>query len=356
MHRRLVGSLAFLIILLTLAASAGVAHATPISQKRAQYQQAVEQIQALDTKLELAVERYNEATAKLTIVKAQIAANKRRLTAARFELAWARQQLRERVVALYKQRPTDVVDVFLGSKSFDDLLTQIAYMEKLGAQDAQIVDSIERLKARIVKQRAALLAARKEAARLVERRKSERASVATALQARQELAGKLKSEIRRMEAEARAAARAAARRAAAAAAAAQQAAQAAPQRDAPSSTAYAPPPGSGHSGAVAIAQRYLGVPYVWGGASPSGFDCSGLTMYVYAQLGISLPHAASMQYGYGTHVSRSQLAPGDLVFFGVPIHHVGIYAGGGSMIHAPHTGAVVRYDPLHSDFSGATRL
>ena len=91
MHRRLVGSLAFLIILLTLAASAGVAHATPISQKRAQYQQAVEQIQALDTKLELAVERYNEATAKLTIVKAQIAANKRRPTAARRRRAGVRQ-------------------------------------------------------------------------------------------------------------------------------------------------------------------------------------------------------------------------------------------------------------------------
>jgi cell wall-associated NlpC family hydrolase len=362
MHRRLVGSLAFLIILLSLGLSASIAHATPISEKRAQYRQAVEQIHALDTKLELAVERYNEATAKLQIVKAQVTDNKRRLTVARIQLSWARQRLRERVIALYKQRPTDVVDVFLGSKSFDDLLTQIAYMQKLGAQDAQIVDSVERLKARIVKERAALLAARKEAARLVEQRKSERASVASALQARQELASSLKSEISRMEAAARARARAAARRAAAAAAAAQQAAQqaaqaaqSAPRTDIPS-VPVSVPAGPGHSDAVAIAQRYLGVPYVWGGASPSGFDCSGLTMYVYAQLGISLPHAASMQYGYGTHVSRDQLMPGDLVFFGIPIHHVGIYAGGGVMIDAPYTGAVVRYDSLHSDFSGATRL
>jgi cell wall-associated NlpC family hydrolase len=354
MHRRLVGSLAFLLIFVILAVCAGVAQATPISDKRAQYKQAVQQIEALNTKLELAVERYNKAAGELEAVKAKVADNKRRLKLARYHLAMARARLRERVVALYKQRPTDVVDVVFGSKSFDDLLTQIAYMQKLSSQDSRIVDSIERLKAQIVEQRAALLAARKQAARLVARAENEKNAVASAIQQRQELASKLKSDIKRMEAEARAAARRAAARAAAAAAAAQQAAQAAPR-----TVAVLAPAGSGHSSAVAIAQRYLGVPYVWGGASPSGFDCSGLVMYVYAQLGISLPHNAAMQYGYGTHVSRDQLIPGDLVFFGysaASIHHVGIYAGGGSMIDAPYTGAVVRYDPLSSDYCGATRL
>ena len=105
-----------------------------------------------------------------------------------------------------------------------------------------------------------------------------------------------------------------------------------------------------------IALRYLGVPYVWGGASPSGFDCSGLVMYVYAQLGVSLPHSAAMQYDCGTHVSRDQLEPGDLVFYGSPIHHVGIYVGNGDMIDAPYTGASVRIDPLQSDYAGATRI
>jgi peptidoglycan DL-endopeptidase CwlO len=161
MHRRLVGSLAFLTILLTVALSSGVAQANPISQKRAEYKQAVAQVEALNAKLELAVEHYNEATAKLQAVKAKVSENKRRLSIARYELTVARQRLRERVVALYKQRPTDVVDVVLGSKSFDDLLTQIAYMEKLSSQDSQIVDSIERLKAQIEERRAALLAARK---------------------------------------------------------------------------------------------------------------------------------------------------------------------------------------------------
>jgi cell wall-associated NlpC family hydrolase len=102
--------------------------------------------------------------------------------------------------------------------------------------------------------------------------------------------------------------------------------------------------------------NYLGSPYRWGGSSPSGFDCSGFTMYVYSQVGISLPHSSSAQYGSGTHVSRSELQPGDLVFFGSPIHHVGMYVGNGNMIDAPYTGVSVRIDPLQSNYAGATRV
>lgn len=97
-----------------------------------------------------------------------------------------------------------------------------------------------------------------------------------------------------------------------------------------------PSSGSGSS-AVSIAYQYLGVPYVYGGASPSGFDCSGFTMYVYNQLGISLPHGATPQLKYGTYVSRSELQPGDLVFFSdgsYPASHVGIYVGDDQFIHA----------------------
>jgi hypothetical protein len=102
--------------------------------------------------------------------------------------------------------------------------------------------------------------------------------------------------------------------------------------------------------AVALAYQFLGIPYVWGGATPTGFDCSGLTMYVYRQLGIKLGHYTGFQYYEGRHVSRDQLEPGDLVFFhansaGVP-QHEGMYIGSGAFIHAPHTGDVVRVSSL----------
>jgi peptidoglycan DL-endopeptidase CwlO len=112
---------------------------------------------------------------------------------------------------------------------------------------------------------------------------------------------------------------------------------------------------------VQIAETQLGVPYVFGGASPSGFDCSGLTMWVYAQLGISLAHYTGFQWTAGPHVPYDQLAPGDLVFFEPTIGHVGIYIGGGSFIHAPHTGDVVKISSLSdswyaANYQGAVRV
>ncbi len=102
--------------------------------------------------------------------------------------------------------------------------------------------------------------------------------------------------------------------------------------------------------AALLARRYLGVPYVWGGASPSGFDSSGLTMFVYAQLGAALGHGATDQQHSATPIPLSKLRRGDLVFFGSArySHHVGIYIGKGRMIHAPHTGSVVRIDRVSS--------
>ncbi len=116
-----------------------------------------------------------------------------------------------------------------------------------------------------------------------------------------------------------------------------------------------------HPEAVDIARQYLGIDYVWAGASPSGgFDCSGLVLYVYAQLGINMPHFARSQYDCGIHIAYSALMPGDLVFFGSSIetiHHVGIYIGNGQFIHAPQTGDVVKISNLSSrtDLVGACR-
>jgi cell wall-associated NlpC family hydrolase len=110
--------------------------------------------------------------------------------------------------------------------------------------------------------------------------------------------------------------------------------------------------------AIAFAYDRLGTPYLWGGtgtASDNGeFDCSGLTQAAYGSVGVTIPRVAADQWYAGPHVPRDQLKPGDLVFFAYnvndpsTIHHVGIYVGGGAMIDAPHTGAVIRFDPVDS--------
>ena len=110
------------------------------------------------------------------------------------------------------------------------------------------------------------------------------------------------------------------------------------------------PSHSSSSAAVAIAERYIGVPYRYGGSSPSGFDCSGFVMYVYGRLGVHLPRTSSAQYGAAQRISRSSARPGDLVFFftGGSVTHVGIYLGGNRMIAAPHTGARVQEQDIYS--------
>jgi cell wall-associated NlpC family hydrolase len=128
---------------------------------------------------------------------------------------------------------------------------------------------------------------------------------------------------------------------------------------------FVPPPRPKHSGlptlaqrAVRIARTQLGVPYVYGGASPGGFDCSGLVMWVYGRLGIALPHNAAALYSTGRPVSTAHLEPGDLVFFH-GLGHVGIYIGHGRMIHAPQTGERVEIEALDArsgSVEGARRI
>src|SRR3954453_1552012 len=110
--------------------------------------------------------------------------------------------------------------------------------------------------------------------------------------------------------------------------------------------------------AVDTALAQLGDPYVWAGAGPAAFACSGLTQYAYAEAGLPLPHSQQMQSTIGTAVARADLQPGDLVFFYSPVGHVGIYLGDGLMVHAPPTGSVVQIVSLDvmTDYNPARRL
>jgi peptidoglycan DL-endopeptidase CwlO len=108
--------------------------------------------------------------------------------------------------------------------------------------------------------------------------------------------------------------------------------------------------------AVRVALAQIGKPYHWGAAGPGSFDCSGLTMYAWGKAGVSLPHSALQQYVSLPHVARGALQPGDLVFFGSPIHHVGLYIGDGLMVAAPSTGRTVQVSGIdRGSYAGAAR-
>ncbi len=122
--------------------------------------------------------------------------------------------------------------------------------------------------------------------------------------------------------------------------------------------------GGGSIGATVVQKglQHLGTPYVWGGTKPSGFDCSGLTQYLYAQEGVQIPRVSQDQFRAGRSVPANQMQPGDLVFFqkNGDVHHVGIYMGGGKFLHSPHTGDVVKISSLsepyyRAQFAGARR-
>jgi cell wall-associated NlpC family hydrolase len=117
-----------------------------------------------------------------------------------------------------------------------------------------------------------------------------------------------------------------------------------------------PAPSGSAAIAVNAAKAQLNKPYQYAAAGPDTFDCSGLTMFAWAKAGVGMAHFAETQYTEFPHVPMSQLAPGDLVFYGSPIHHVGMFVGNGQMIEAPHTGAFVRYASIYrGDFVGASR-
>ena len=327
---------AALVVMLVLPATGGAA---TIAQKKAQAKRIQDQLTVLNGRMEVAVEAYDAATQKLADVQARIAVNKKALELAQYNLTIARKTLAARAVAIYKQHSTDLLDVLLNTKSFDDLITEFDLMNRLSLGDSSVVSSVQTLKHEIAQRRQLLVADRKQAVTLVAQRQATKQQVAASLTERKQTLATVKTDIKQMIA------------------AQERAKELAAQRAALAAPAYVPAAGTtstagAHGSVVAIAQQYLGVPYVWGGASPAGFDCSGLAMYCYAQVGVSLPHNAAMQYASIQHVAHGSEQPGDLVFFGYSaggIHHVGIYVGGGSMIDAPYTGAVVRYD---SAFSG----
>jgi cell wall-associated NlpC family hydrolase len=346
---------------------AGAASADPdIQSKQEQAQAIMVELQNLDASLGVAIEAYNGANVELDRIDGELEVNARHLSAARKSLNVAQRRIAERLRDLYVNGDGDTtLDVLLGSRSLDDVISRIDAIHRVSGQDSRILTSVREYRHQVQTHRTKLRDARSEQAEVVADRAAQKASIESQLAEREQLLASVKDEIQRMQAEERrrqAELAAQARAAAQAALAAQEAAatvQAVQVTESyvPSESGLPPAPapdGSKASQVISIAMQYLGISYVWGGASPSqGFDCSGLTTYVFAQIGVSLPHHAASQFNYGTPVSRDDLQPADLVFFN-GLGHMGMYIGGGQFIHAPHTGDVVKISSIHDSWYAST--
>ena len=338
---------------------AGGAAADPtLASKQAQASAVLAQIHQIDVEVERAAEAYNLANIKLDRIRQQQAVNGVRLTVARKSLTRANRLLEERLVAIYTAgNSSTAVDVLLGATSIEDLINRLDTVERVSDQDADVLRQVTSFRNQVRLRERKLKQANAAQRRIVAEKAAQRSAVQRKLQSRQALLASIQTEIKQIQARERARQAALERQARARLAASPPAAQAASVEtlvaSSDSGASAAPPPSSHGGGVVGIAMRYLGVPYVWGGASPSGFDCSGFVMYVYAQVGVSLPHNAAAQYGYGSPVSRSQLAAGDIVFFD-GLGHNGLYIGGGQFIHAPHTGDVVKISNLGDSWYAST--
>ena len=332
-----------------VAVALGMPSTPGFADKRPSIAEVQRRVDALNEKADVAVEAYAQARISLAAARRRSAVAQERVRRESSELRAVQQAMSSVAASAYRGGGSDPMMSLVSTSTPQTFLDQASALDRIARSQA------ERLAA-VATARHRLLVVQADAERtLGEQKRAERAvaaqrrSIERTLRTQRELLEGLKAEERARLARLQAARAAAARHAAALARASRdRAGDETPTYDGPA---------SGRAGAaVSEAYAQLGKPYEWAAAGPDRFDCSGLTMWAWARGGVSLPHSSQQQYGVTQRVSRDNVQPGDLVFFGSPIHHVGIYIGGGRMISAPHTGDYVKIqDAFRSDYVGAGR-
>lgn len=324
------------------------AYAAPsLTDKRDQARTVKTQIDALDSKVEIAAEAYNDANIKHKAILSKIKSTQTELDAANARIGTLQTHLNIRANSMYRSGPTGFLEVLLGAEDFEEFATTWDLLRDMNEREASDIASLKETRAKAEGYKKDLATQEAASKSTLELMASKKKSIEAQLASRKKMLSGLESEVAAIEAEAEARARAAA---------AASVSRGSSKRGSSSGKTFPPPTRAARGEVVSIAKQYLGAPYHWGASGPNSFDCSGFTMFVFRQVGVSLPHSSRAQINAGQRVSKSDLQPGDLVFFGSPIHHVGIYVGGGMYIHAPSTGDVVKISSVsRGDFAGACR-
>jgi cell wall-associated NlpC family hydrolase len=355
--------------------------ADQIGDKKAEAQHVLTEINQLDVRLGRAIEAYDASTIKLDHIRHELSTNRYEMGVALKNKAQAESRLSRRMRELWISGQSDpMTQVLTAANSLEDIIDRMDTASRVSAQDAQVLHQVRQYRREVAVRGTALRRAHRAQQRVVASRAAAKSEIENGLADRKRLLSSIKSEIERLQAEEAARQALLAAQARARLVAMQQAAQArlnatvvgvtaqapspvtatatvtdtstaVPSTPAPTVTTVAPP--SQYGGVVGVAEGQLGKAYVWGAAGPDVFDCSGLVVYAYGQMGVSLPHSSYALWNAGVYVSQDQLQPGDLVFFD-GLGHVGIYIGGGEFIHAPHTGDVVKISSLNEGWYAAT--
>jgi cell wall-associated NlpC family hydrolase/FtsZ-binding cell division protein ZapB len=285
-----------------------------------------EEVERLREDAEHATEEYNAAKEDEEDLQDEIEELQDSTARGQEELNELRSSLGSAASAQYRQGGVDPsVQLFLSSDP-DAYLDQASTLDQVSGRQAETLRTVENQQRTLDQQREEATEKLEELEELREELDDQKDTIQQKLSEAQELLNQLTEEQQAaLEAEE--------------AQEAQEAAEAAQQAPVTGGSSY------GQS-AVAYAESVLGTPYVWGGAAPGGFDCSGLTSWAYGQAGVSLPRVAADQAYAGAQVGYDELQPGDLVLFYEGLSHIGIYVGNGQMIHAPSTGGVVEYSSI----------